>query len=221
MLGWNPSQPITKWTTSISLFDGDNPQIQNMLFEAHEELDNAECIIRNKHLASSMGTQQPCDLSPVFRLLKVLQTRTTSWNDTTVGLAETVHDLFEFQLRAGGLNLDSNPLKKKDSIDFLCCLPKMAEKTMPKKNSIAPFVEAGITNDETNIFPIFDYLAGTCKRWVSISKNIGISRVLKQHCNDQFTSLASFQLDEGQVTYPDMHSVGIPKDKHYLVSCLC
>ena len=91
---------------------------------------------------------------------------------------------------------------------------------MSKKNIIAPFFEDGITDEETNIFPVFGSLAGTCKRWVYISKNIGMSWVLKQHFNNQFTSLDRLHLDVGQATYPDIHSVGILRGKHYLVFCL-
>ena len=57
---------------------------------------------------------------------------------------------------------------------------------MSKKNIIAPFVEAGITDKETNIFFIFNHLAITCKSWVSMSNKICMSRVLKQHCKDKF-----------------------------------
>ena len=165
--------------TTVSWFDGDIPQLHTMLFMACEALENTKCILWNKKSASLTGTQQPCDLSTVFHLLKALQERTIAWNDTEIGLAETIRNLFAFQLRANGLNLDRNPLKKKILIYFLCCLPEMAEQTIPNKNIIDPFVEAGITDKETNISPIFDFSAGTCNCWVST--NISMSRVLKQH----------------------------------------
>ena len=115
----------------------------------------------------------------------------------------------------------SIPRKKKILIDFLCYLPEMADQKMSKKNIISPFVEAGITDKETNIFPIFYCLSGTCKRWVFIPKNIGTSQVLKQNFKDQLIYLAHLHINVGQVTYPDMHYVGIPQGNQYSVSCLC
>ena len=98
---------------AISWFDGDIPQLQTMLFEAREAVDLAERIIRNKHAAAATGTQQPCDLSPVFRLLKFIQLRTTATDVTATGLGNVIKSLFAYNLRAGGLNLDANPKKEK------------------------------------------------------------------------------------------------------------
>jgi hypothetical protein len=131
--------------TAVSWFDGDIPQLQTMLFEAREALDLSLSIIRNKHAASATGTQQPCDLSPVFRLLKCLQAKTTASEDhISTKLVETIRELFQHTLRLGGLNFDGNARRKKSLMDFLCCLPEMAEQTMTKKNLQATFVEAGI-----------------------------------------------------------------------------
>ena len=141
-LEWKPCQSIPDWMTEISWFDGDIPQLQTMMFEAREALDNSKCIIRNKHTVSSAGTQQPYNMSPVFYLLKDLQERTTAWNDIAVGLADTIRNIFVFQLCTGGLNLGSSPQKKNILIDFLCYLPEMADQKMSKKNIISPFVEA-------------------------------------------------------------------------------
>ena len=121
---------------AISWFNGDIPQLHTMMSDARAALDNTEWIIKNKHSASSTGTQQPCNMSPVFFLLKYLQAQTTAQNDTTVGLADTIHNLFVFQLRSGGLNLDRNPQKKSILVDFMCCLPEMAEKKRQRRISL-------------------------------------------------------------------------------------
>ena len=93
-LGWKEGQPVPDWLKAVSWFDGDIPQLQTMLFEAREALDDAEKIVRNKHSASATGTQQPCDLSPVFRLLKFVQEKATAKGDLAVGLRQTIDDLF-------------------------------------------------------------------------------------------------------------------------------
>ena len=104
--------------TALSWFDGDIPQLQTMLYEAREAVDVTDRVIRNKHAAAATGTQQPCDLSPIFRLLKFMQKRTTAKRFVAVGLGKIINDLFAFQLSAKGLNLDRNPRKKKTLIDF-------------------------------------------------------------------------------------------------------
>ena len=110
-LGWKEGQEIPEWMTAISWFDGDIPQLQTMLFEAREAIDIAERILRNKHSAAATGTQQPCDLSPVFRLLKFMQARATAKDVVTTGLCNTIDELFAHDLCRCGLNLDRNPRK--------------------------------------------------------------------------------------------------------------
>ena len=53
---------------------------------------------------------------------------------------------------------------------------------MKKEHMQRPFVEAGMTDEETGVFPNFDALIGTCNCWVSSNKDIGIKKVLKKHC---------------------------------------
>ena len=109
------------------------------------------------------------------------------------------------------MNLDANPRKKKGLLNFLRCLPVMLEQAMKKEHITKPFVESGMTDDETGLFPVFDSLIGTCKRWVSSSKDVGIPRCTKEHCREQFQHLAKIQQEIGQVLYTDMLLVGIPK----------
>ena len=138
--------------TAISWFDGNIPQLQTMLYESREAANLANRIIRNKHAASSTGTQQPCDLSPVFCLRKKYQQRSTAKNDRVSDLRTIVLELFSGkELLDKGLNLNTNRGKKKGLIDFLCCLPEILEQTMTMNNLSTPFVEAGMTDKETNI----------------------------------------------------------------------
>ena len=65
-LGWKEGHETPAWTTMVSWFDGDIPQLQTMLFEAREVVDVVIRIICCKHAATATGTQEPCDLSPVF-----------------------------------------------------------------------------------------------------------------------------------------------------------
>ena len=87
-----------------------------MLYEAREALDDVEKIARNKHSATSTGTQQPCDLSPVFRLLKQMQKHATANDSVACGLRETIEHIFSVGLRLKGLNLDGNSGKTNRSL---------------------------------------------------------------------------------------------------------
>ena len=127
LLGWKPGQPVSEWMKCLSWFDGDIGQLQTMLYESREAMDDLEKIVRNKHTAASTGTQQPCDLSPAFRLLKYLQRHSTAKDDTACVLSTTIEEYFSNHLRAKGLNLDGNPRKKKALIDFLLCLPELLD----------------------------------------------------------------------------------------------
>ena len=212
-LGLIDGQEIPEWMTAISWFDGDITQLQTMLFESRAALDLAEKIVRNKHAAGATGTQQTCDLSPVFWLLKKLELTTTADDDRAVGLSQTIDELFAVTLRNLGLNLDGNPKKKRALMDFLKRLPSMLDQILTKENISQSFIEAGMADEEAKVFPVFDKLIGTCKRWVSDKKNLGISRTIKSHCKSVFDSLAQMWLGSGEITYPQMLDAGLPKGK--------
>ena len=72
------------------------------------------------------------------------------------------------------------------------------------------FVQSGMIDEETKIVPVFDKLIGTCQRWISLNKDIGVSRLEKEYCRNQFQTLMKIQLANGQITYPNIKSVGIP-----------
>ena len=209
-LGWKPDTPVPDYLKAASWFDGDIGQLQTMLFEAREALDNAEKICRNKHAAAATGTQQPCDLSPVFKLLKYIQKNTTAKDDMACGLKETLNEYFSNHLRRMGLNLDGNPRKKKSLIDFLLCLPENLEAVLKRRHIQSSFVQSGMIDEETQMVPVFDKLIGTCQRWISLNSDIGVSRLEKEYCRNQFQTLMKIQLADGQITYPNMKSVGIP-----------
>ena len=137
-----------------------------------------------------------------------MQKQPTAKDDLAVGLKERLRELFAIKLQKDGLNLDANVGKKKALLDFLRCLPRMLEQAMKKEHITKPFVESGMTDDETGSFPSFDSLIATCKRWGSSLKDVGILRWLKVHCREQFQHLAKIQQDIGQVSYTDMLSVG-------------
>ena len=71
--GRKPAQDVPLSLKTELQFYRDIGQLQTMAYKAHGLLDGAERIYRNKHAAADTGTQQPCDLSLVFWLLRQLQ----------------------------------------------------------------------------------------------------------------------------------------------------
>ena len=181
---------------AVSWFDGDIGQLQTMLYKACEALDISERLCRNKHSAAATGTQQPCDLSAVFRLLRQLQKLTTARDDNACGLAEDIDELFGKHLREKGLNLDGNR-KKRALIDFLLSVTETLETMLKKNHIVKSFIEAGMIDEETKIVPVFEELMDTCKRWGSGSKAIGVPIQQKIHCRKQFQALMKLQCSNG------------------------
>ena len=211
-LGWKEGQPVADSMKCVSWCDGDIGQLQTMLFESREVADEVDKICRNKHAAAATGTQQPCDLSPVFRNLKQILKKSTAKGDTACGLVDTLQELFANVMRRKGLNLDGNYRKKRALMDFLVCLPEMLEACLKKAHIKQSFVEAGMIDAETGTVPVFEKLLGTCKRYVSLDSNIGIKKWQKEHCRSQFPHLMRLQLANNEITYPEMREVGIPVD---------
>lgn len=138
-LGWKKGKPVPDCMTVVSWFDGYIGQLQTMIDKAREALDDTEKICCNKHSATSAGTQQPCDLSPVFKLMKQLQKIMNAKRDNACGLAQTINQLFDVYLKEKGLNLAYR--KKKALIDFLLCLPELLEAMMKKQHIKKSFVQ--------------------------------------------------------------------------------
>ena len=57
----------------------------------------------------------------------------------------------------------------------------MTEQTMAKKNLQVPFVKARMTDKEIKCFPVDDRFLGTCKRYNSMAKDIGLPKLVKLH----------------------------------------
>jgi len=196
-------------------FDGDIPQLQTMICEAREATDIALNIIRNKHPAAATGSYQPCDLSPVFRLLKFVASRSTAKNSHAVShLRKNLEEIFSVSLRLKGLNLDHNPRKKKALMDLLLCMPENYEAVLKEKHGQKSFLDAGMIDEELKMCPNIDSLMANCKRWGSMNKNIGISREMKLHIKEQLLPLlVDYQLPIGQVTSVEMTPLDIPRGK--------
>ena len=67
-------------------------------------------------------------------------------------------------------------------------------------------------DEATGTMPVFEKLLGTCKRYLSLDANVGISKADKDYCRQQFQPLMKIQLENSQLTYPEMKDAGLPLD---------
>ena len=91
-------------------------------------------------------------------------------------------------------------------MDFLKQVPSNLDKVLTKKNISKSFIDAGMADDEVKVYLVFDKLIGTCKRWVSNKKDVGITMDTKNHCKAAFDGLAQTWLKSGELTYQQMDS---------------
>ena len=67
-------------------------------------------------------------------------------------------------------------------------------------------------DEATRTVASFEKVMAICKRYHSIDSNIGISKNEKDHCRQQFQRLMKLQLENSQVTHPEMKDAGLPVD---------
>ena len=126
-----------------------------------------------------------------------MQKNITTNDSVACDLRELVEELFAVHLQLTRLNIDAKPKKKKSLVDFLLCLPEFPEAMTKKRHTTKSFVEAGMVNDETGMVEVYDTIMGTCKHWVSSSKNTGVPKRDKDHWTKQFQNLMKVQIDAG------------------------
>lgn len=166
--------PVPESLKAVSWCDGTIGQLQNILFQSRETEDEKERICRNKQSAAATGTQQLCDLAPIFRILRKTANTVTVKDDIACGLADTIQTLFSTKLRKKGLNLDGNYQNKRALIDFLVCLPEMLKASLKKKHIKQGFLESGMIEEATGTASVFEKLLGTCKQYVLLDSDVGI-----------------------------------------------
>ena len=110
------------------------------------------------------------------------------------------------------LNLDGNNREKRVMIVFLVCSRGMLEAALKKKHIEKCFLESGMIDKATGTAPVFEKLQGTCKRYKLFDSNIGISTTDKDHCCQPFQCLMKIQLENSQITYPEMKDAGLHVD---------
>lgn len=186
--------------SAVSWCDGDIPQLSTIIQESQQELDVEGKITSNKHSAARSGTEQPCDLSPVFRIIKALQKVTTAMNDPPLGLKGTFVKLFTDLKDI----LCLRTMKKNALIDILTCLPGIVTKAAPKDNIQEGFVEGGMLDEKTKTCPDLYAILATCRRHLTKEE--------ERLVYSSFPELLRYHLNHGHIPDIEFERLGFSVD---------
>jgi len=146
--------------TACSWCDGDLSQIHAITNGAKELTKHN--IIANKQHAARSAVEQPADLSKVFMLIKKHLPHHTVKNLSLdmCPMKKLLTEAFDGVLHC--VNMPSG--KRRHLIDFLCCLPDILNRSCTQQNIRQGFIEAGMIDQESMRFPVFDKILATCRR---------------------------------------------------------
>jgi hypothetical protein len=147
--------------TTVSWFDGDRAQIMARTKESVLDEDyNQHKIISVKQNSARSAKEQPCDLSPCFRILKQLHNKTTESGNETNAFRRKLVAAFDAHKHIIKLKRS----KRAALEDFLTCLPTTMMKAMTPGNIKKGFIENGMLDEATKTTPDLFRVLQTCGR---------------------------------------------------------
>ena len=153
--------------TAVTWMDGAHcPIAAAAVNEVSLEIEAKLKILSAKHAAATSATTQPCDLSPVFKVVKQAAKMGTAVTPPQRMLLKTI--IGAMTSRPDILNLKDT--QKKTMGDFLACVPANMTKAITSKNIIMGFTDAGMIDEETGTWPDFDKLLSTCRRHMTLEE---------------------------------------------------
>ena len=163
-LGHHEQAPITKDLTAVKWNDRGIPRLAANMTESRQARNSAQLILECKHAASASGSQQPADLSPLFRGVKCMcKTVVPDSRMMDTGLRQPVRNELRRCERDFNVKL---PEKKEDSLlDFITSLPEILSSSARKKSIIQGFVASGMIDKVTETTPDFFGILNTMKRY--------------------------------------------------------
>jgi hypothetical protein len=197
-VGYEPGTPVPEAFTVLSSQDGDAEQRRVLTDERRLEREGTLRIITNKHNPARTGTEQPADLTPVFRMLKQQVERTTS-----AGMQSTLRTNFEREYTALGNALNIKPTHLESLKDFSA--PEILAESATAANIRSGFLEAGFIDRKSFSFPDIDQIIyGTTRRHIFQEEYINVLK--------NFTSLYLYAAEYGHVPDDILEARGIPRD---------
>ena len=166
--GWREGTEIPQKLKAVSWCDGDLAQIENIVSKESLKKYKDNLIIANKKNAACSGLEQAADLTRTFKIMKKLQS-TTSTSDISLinnPLKRILVEKFK-QLEASyRLRLIKN--HKDALIDFISSVPKMTVRAATKNNIIRGFRENGMIDCNVGLYPDFHQMLATCKQKIEV-----------------------------------------------------
>ena len=199
-MGYEPGTPVPEAFTVVSSQDGDAEQRRVLTDERRLEREGMLRIITNKHNPARTGTEQPADLTPVFRMLKQQGGRTTS-----AGMQSTLRTNFERDYAALGSALNIKPTHFESLKDFILSAPEILAKSATATNIRAGFLEVGLIDRKSFSFPdIKQIIYGTTRRLIFQEEYNNLL--------NNFTSLYLYAAKHGHVPDDILEAHGILRD---------
>jgi len=205
MFGLQPGEAVPAGLTAMSWLDGARDQLAAIITELTQEAEAIMKVVTNKHHAAATGTQQPCDLASIFRLLNTLEKRGCIPAGTSMALRARLASSFKVLSDSGVLLL--RPTKLQLLLSFLANVPALYAKAVTPERVAGGFDEAGMVDPKTGK-PSFEKMLATCRRDVTAAEVANVRKVLT-------ALLAAHRLD-GYVmdfTY-DFYNIANDLDEH-------
>ena len=212
MFGLKPGEAVLAKLTAVSWLDGARDQLAAIIPELTQEAEAILKIVTNKHHAAATGTQQPCDLSVIFRVLNALEKQGLIPAGVTGALRTRLAASFKSLSDSGVLRLKA---KKLDLLlSFLVSVPTLYAKGVTPERVAGGFDEAGMVDSETGK-PSFDKMLATCRRTVMEEELANVMKVLASLLNAHRTD--GYIRD---ITY-DFYKIADDRDEHGNVVRAC
>ena len=203
--GWKDGQPIPNDLRAICWSDGDLSQIETIVDPQSLEIYMNNLITACKQNPGRTGTEQPADLTLVFRIMKQLQLtfRLSDVPSERHPMKNIITKAFA-QLRSEGrLCLKTN--KSRALIDFISSLPEMTAKAITRNSILQGFLEAGYIDKLKLRYPDLNKIIVTCRRNPT-EREYAL-------CIEKFPTLLKMFLEKGYVEDSIFEEMGFPMDQ--------
>jgi hypothetical protein len=190
---------IDEALTAVSWQDGDHAQLAAVTAEDLLEEYKQQRITMCKHNPGRTGVEQPCDLSPIFMLLKALEKTMTCKNKPSP-LKELIKKVFNDHSHQVKLK----PTHSKALIDFLSCLPEMLQKAVSTEKISKGFLVSGMIDEGSLEMPDLYKMIGTSTRTVTKAEFDLIEK--------SFPVLLQEVFDHGRIKEETFDSLGFEQD---------
>ena len=177
--------PASEEDRSVSCSDGGGAQLTTLLEE--DSLVAADNLLLTlcKHSASRSGAEQYLDLAKIFKNVHRIVKTLTAKSRPCKGFKKKIYDAMMELDKKGDIKFSRDKLHC--IIDFIVCLPELLFRSVTPSGVIQGFVEGGAVDRESETWPDFDKIIGTCRRPVAVTE----VELIKTHFNTLYDAFVS------------------------------